>query len=135
MLAMDREPLGGRGRGGGRGGGAGRGSGSAAHDRDPERSSGGSRRKEDGYAARPGSGGRSGDGKEGSRTREDFKDYALAVRKRDRRGRDDDPAEPRERGRSHRESGPRDQRVSSGLCCAVLLLCFCWHGDRWMFGV
>lgn len=115
MLAMDREPIAGRGRGGGRGGGAGRGSGSAAHDRDRERSPGGSRRKGDGYAARPGSGGRGGDRKEGSRTREDFKDYALAVRKRDRRGREDEPAE---RGRSHRESGPRDQRVSF-----VLFLC------------
>lgn len=103
MLAMDREPVGGRGGrgGGGRGGGAGRGAGgSGAKDRDRDRSLGGSRRKEDGYAARA-----------GSRTCEDFKEYAQAVRKRDRRGRDDEPVE-RERGRSHRESGPRDQRVS-----------------------
>ena len=73
----------------------------------------GRQRVEKSYAAhadplyRKGGGESSGGGGKGGkdhRVREDFKDYAAGVRKQKRRGRDSDPVEPRERGRSHRNS-------------------------------
>jgi len=49
-----------------------------------------------------------------SKTRDEFKAYALAVRKRDRRGRVDDPVEPWDRagGRSRRDKDRTYSHVS-----------------------
>ncbi len=68
----------------------------AAHKKGRDRSDSGDRRDRD----------------SSSKTRDEFNAYALAVRKRDRRGRADDPVEPWDRagGRSRRE---KDRTYSS----------------------
>lgn len=133
-LAMDRVLSGRTGRdkrGSGQGGAPASGRAAGAHDR----ASGGSRRDQDkGYAAhaaspsskKGGDGGGSGKesvgaketkgGKDSPRSRDDFKEYALAVRKRDRRGRDGETAEAKEKGRSQRDVG-RKEYVSRGVFC------------------
>lgn len=116
-LAMDRVLASGRGSRGGRGGvRAGRG---GFHDR--------ARRSEDeGYAAhaaspvmhKKGGGESSSGGKEAVRGRGgDFKEYAQAARKKDRRGREDDPADAREKPRSHRDSGHKEHVRRSCFFC------------------
>ncbi|CAN0312999.1 unnamed protein product, partial [Hapterophycus canaliculatus] len=115
---MDRVAAGGRGGRGGvhersrRGGGDGDGDGGYA----AQAADGGyaAQAADEGYAAHAAGGGR---GKLASpRTRDEFKEYALAVRNRDRRGRGDEPGGSRERasGKSYREKGyAQDSRSSA----------------------
>lgn len=94
VLAMDLVAAGGRGsgRGSGRGRSFENSKGYAAHAASPSSS----HKKGRGRSDSDGGGARERDSP--STTRDDFKEYALALRKRDRRGRPDEPVEPRERG-------------------------------------
>lgn len=107
MLAMDRVAA--AGSGGGRGGAQDRSFGGNSRRGAPQGYA--AQAADEGYAARaaPSSGGKGRELDDGgrdssSRNRGEFKEYALAVRKRDRRGRVDEQPDPRERvgGRSHR---------------------------------
>lgn len=76
-----------------------------------------------------GGGGRDRDRDSSSTTRDEFKEYALAVRKRDRRGRpDDEPVESRERGGGGKFRRDKDYTQVSYLVClpAVFFIHFCF---------
>lgn len=119
---MDRELAGVRGSHGGRGPGPARSrrnekEGYAAHAADPPYRKGG--------VESSGSG-----GKESQRIREEFKDYAEALRKRDRRGRDSDAMEARG-GRSHRD--PRAKRDHVKASFLRKRVCFLYVFVFWPF--
>lgn len=75
-------------------------------------------------------------GKESQRIREEFKDYAEALRKRDRRGRDSDAMEARG-GRSYRDPRAERDHVKASFfyksACAFLYKFVFWPFMVWLF--
>lgn len=72
-------------------------------------------------------GGGGGRGRTSSTTRDEFKEYALALRKRDRRGHVDEPVE-RDRGGGGKFRRDKDYtHVSVEFCC--------WSGMGWWVGM